>query len=103
MARKEAQEKELKTILQKDIVTKNPILTADHVTELFWLFNHYADPRQKRADVRDLLLTAKTLGLDTKYQFVAKMLEDIHEATEGNALDFEQFLKEITNKIVRVC
>jgi hypothetical protein len=38
------------------------------------MFALYADPRQRRADIRDILMTAGTLGLDQKYQFVYRAL-----------------------------
>ena len=100
MSKKEVQEKELKTVLGKDIATKNPVLTVEHITELHALFSLYADPRQRRADVRDLLQTAQTLGLDAKYELVFRLLADLNDSTQGAALDFEQFLKELTNRLV---
>lgn len=100
MSKREIQEKELKTVLAKDIGSKNPIFSSESIAELHALFSLYADPRQRRADVRELLLTAGTLGLDTKYEFVFRLLHDIQDATNGNALDFEQFLKELTTRIV---
>lgn len=102
MSKKEQQEKELKAILAKDIGAKNPVFSPEHITELHALFSLYADPRQRRADVRDILLTAGTLGLDQKYEFVFRVLQEIHDNTHGAALDFEQFLKEITTRIVRI-
>lgn len=100
MSKREIQEKELKTILAKDIGAKNPILSPDHISELHAIFSLYADPRQRRADVRDILLTASTLGLDNKYEFVFRLIQEIHDNTGGNALDFESFLKELTARIV---
>jgi len=50
--------------LAKDIASKNPIFSTQHIAELHSLFSLYADPRQRRANVKDLLMTAKTLGLD---------------------------------------
>jgi hypothetical protein len=41
------------------------------------LFSLYADPRQRRADTRDMLMTASTLGLDQKYDLVFKVFNDI--------------------------
>lgn len=99
-SKREIQEKDLKTILAKDIGAKNPIFSPDGIAELHAVFSLYADPRQRRADVRDILLTASTLGLDTKYELVFRLLQEIHDGTGGNALDFEGFLKEITTRIV---
>jgi Ca2+-binding EF-hand superfamily protein len=76
------------------------VLSPEHITELHALFSLYADPRQRRADVRDLLVTASTLGLDTKYEFVFRLLQDLYDGTQGAPLDFEQFLKEITTRLV---
>ena len=93
MSKREIQEKELKTILGKDVATKNAVFSPDHITELHALFCLYADPRQRRADIRDALMTASTLGLDTKYEFVFRLLNEIYDGTNGAPLDFEQFLK----------
>jgi Ca2+-binding EF-hand superfamily protein len=100
MSKKEIQEKELKTVLSKDIGSKNPVFASEHIQELHALFSLYADPRQRRADVRDLLVTASTLGLDHKYEFVFRLLSEINDSTNGAALDFEQFLKELTARVV---
>jgi Ca2+-binding EF-hand superfamily protein len=100
MSKREIQEKELKVVLAKDIGSKNPVFSAEHIAELHAVFSLYADPRQRRADVRDILLTASTLGLDSKYELVYRLLHEIHDNSGGNALDFEGFLKELTARIV---
>lgn len=100
MSKRELQEKELKAVLAKDIGSKNPVFSPEHIAEFHALFSLYADPRQRRADVREFLITAKTLGLDSKYDFVFRLLQEVHDSTHGNALDFEQFLKELTLRIV---
>ena len=93
MSKKEIQDKELKTVLGKEISTKNPVFSPEHITELHALFSLYADPRQRRADVRDMLMTASTLGLDAKYEFVFRVLQEVFDSTQGAPLDFEQFLR----------
>ena len=100
MSKREIEDKELKAILTKDIVTKNPVLSPEHVAELHALFSLYVDPRQRRADTRDLLQTAQTLGLDSKYELVFRLINDINDGTQGAALDFERFLKELTTRLV---
>lgn len=100
MSKKEIQKKELAAVLAKDIGSKNPIFSTEAIEELHALFSLYADPRQRRADVRELLITAHTLGLDSKYEFVFRLLQEVQDSTHGNALDFEQFLKELTIRIV---
>jgi len=65
----------LKAVLAKDIGAKNPIFSPDHIVELHALFSLYADPRQRRADVREVLMTASTLGLDSKYELVFRVLQ----------------------------
>ena len=87
-------------MLAKDIGGKNPIFSTDFVGELHSMFSLYADPRQRRADIRDILMTAKTLGLDAKYEIVFRAIQEIAESVGGDALDFETFLKEVTAKIV---
>lgn len=99
-SRREALEKEKKLMLTKEFVTKNDVLTTEHIEDLFHLFHLYADPRTKRADIRDILVTARTLGLNQKYAFVFKALEGVCDGPQGNELDFETFVKELTAKIV---
>jgi hypothetical protein len=91
--KREQQEKDLKAILSKDIGSKNPVFSTEFITDLHELFSLYADPRQRRADIRDILMTAKNLGLDSKNELVFRALVDISEGTGGDALDFETFLK----------
>jgi hypothetical protein len=57
------------------------------------MFSLYADPRQRRADIRDILMTAKNLGLESKNELVFRALVDISESAGGDALDFETFLR----------
>lgn len=99
-SKREIQQKDLAAVLAKDIGGKNPVFSSDFVGELHSMFSLYADPRQRRADIRDILMTAKTLGLDTKYEIVFHAIQDTAEAAGGDALDFETFLKEITARIV---
>jgi len=89
-------------VLAKDIGAKNPVFSSDFIADLHSMFSLYADPRQRRADVRDILMTAKTLGLDTKFEIVYRALEEICESVGADALDFETFLKELTAKVVQI-
>lgn len=86
-------------MLQKDFVKNNPIFTVDHILEFYEMFVLYADARTKRADLRDILVTAKTLGLHTKYEIIAKALEELAAEHDGE-VDFETFIKDLTAKIV---
>lgn len=99
MSRKETLQKDLAAVMSKDIGGKNPIFTADSIAELHAMFALYADPRQRRADIRDILMTAKTLGLD-RYELVYRVIEEIGDAYGGDPLDFETFLRELTTRIV---
>jgi Ca2+-binding EF-hand superfamily protein len=100
LSKKEAQERDLKAILAKDIGASNPIFSPGHLAELHAVFSLFADNRQRRTDIRDILLTATELGLDTKYDMAIRVLTEINESANGNALDFESFVKELTNRIV---
>lgn len=100
LTKKEALDKDLKAILAKDIGHSNPIFSPGHLKEIHELFCLYSDPRLRRADIRDILLTANTLGLESRYEVAMRVLEEINESAQGNALDFEGFVKELTNKIV---
>lgn len=74
MSKRDIQEKDLAAVLAKDIGAKNPIFSNQHVIELHALFSLYADPRQRRVDIKDLVLTAKSLGLDERYDIVFRVL-----------------------------
>ena len=87
MSKKEIQAKDLQAVLQKEVATKNPIFSNEHVVELHALFSLYADPRQRRVDIKDISMTAKTLGLDEKYDIVFRVLAEIGE-TSGDAVNF---------------
>jgi hypothetical protein len=62
------------------------------------LFSFYADPRQRRVDVKDILMTAGSLGLDKSYDIVFRLLREVSDT--GDALNFEEFLKALTARIV---
>ena len=57
----------LKAALSSDITTKNPVFSSEHIEELFNMFYLYSDPRSSKTDIRDVLVTARALGLDKKY------------------------------------
>ena len=44
-------------------------------------------------------MTAKTLGLDEKYDIVFRVLHEVAD-NSGDALNFEEFLKALTARIV---
>lgn len=75
LSKKQVQEKDLQAVLSKDIGSKNPVFSTDFISDLHAMFSLYADPRQRRADIRDILMTAKTLGLDSKFELVYRALE----------------------------
>jgi hypothetical protein len=60
--------------MAKPIGAKNPVFDPKMIQELHSLFSLYADPRQRRAEMRDLLMTASTLSLDKKYELVYKSI-----------------------------
>ena len=67
LSKKEIEKKDLEAILKKDIGAKNPIFSPGMLAEMHQVFSLYCDPRMRRTDVRDILLTATTLGLDSRY------------------------------------
>ena len=86
--------------MTKPIGNKNPIFDQGLIEELHSMFSLYADPRQRRVEMRDILMTAGTLGLEHKHEFVYRAITEIDEANQSNALDFEGFVTELTKKIV---
>ena len=99
LSKREQTEKDFKAIMAKPIGNKNPIFDENFIVELHSMFSLYADPRQRRTEMRDILMTAQTLGLENKYEFVYRAIQEIDEANNSNALDFEGFLTELTKKI----
>lgn len=83
----------------KDIVTKNPIFTKEHIDEFFEMFNLYADSK-RQCDISDILNTARTLGFDRKYKLIYSALGDIVHQLNGEWIDFVTFLTLITEKLV---
>jgi Ca2+-binding EF-hand superfamily protein len=63
------------------------------------LFSLFADPRQRRVDIKDILMSAKALGLDEKYDIVFRTLQEVAESS-GDAVNFEEFLKALTARVV---
>lgn len=100
LSRREVQEKDLQSIMAKPIGGKNPIFEQKLIKDIHSMFSLFADPRQRRVEVRDILMTATTLGLDQSYEIVFRAITEIDEANQGNALDFEGFITELTKKIV---
>jgi hypothetical protein len=41
-----------------------------------------------------------TLEIQRSSMLAERLLQEVHDSTHGNALDFEQFLKELTLRIV---
>ena len=46
------------------------------------MFNLYIDARTREADIKDIANTAKTLGLDSKYNIVYGALVDLANENE---------------------
>ena len=67
LSRKEIHDKDLQAIMAKPIGAKNPIFDPKIIEDLHSMFSLYADPRQRRVEIRDILMTASTLGLENKY------------------------------------
>ena len=101
--KKEHAEQELKKIMAKDIGIKNPVFSPGAIAEMQQVFYLYVDARQRRADIRDIILTANSLGLDQDFEIAFRLLEDVYNDTEGNPLDFESFLRILTEKVVCAC
>jgi hypothetical protein len=75
--RKDQLEKDKKTIFAKDIVIKNRIFIQQHIEELYELFVLYADNHTHRADLKDIISTAKSVGMDIKYRIIYDPLCDV--------------------------
>lgn len=88
LTRREQLDKEKKTVFAKDIVAKNPIFSQQHIEEFFDLFALYADSRTRRSDVKDIVLTAKTLGMDYKYKLIYEALVTLSDQLGDEPVDF---------------
>ena len=99
--KKEQIEKEKKSLFVKDIVTKNPIFSKEHIEEFYNMFSLYCDAK-RQCDIGDILNTAKTLGFEKKYSIVFNAIATIVDELNGTWIDFETFLSLLTDKIVIV-
>jgi hypothetical protein len=66
------------------------------------MFYLYSDPRTSKADIRDVLVTARALGLDKKYELVFRAIEEVSEVHHGDKISFESFIKDLTRIIVSI-
>lgn len=82
-------------------MTKNPIFSQQHIEEFFELFALYADSRTRRSDVKDMVNTAKTLGMDNKYKLIYDALVTLADQLGDEPVDFETFLTSLT--AIMVC
>ena len=85
--------------MAKPIGAKNPVFDQKFIEELHSMFSLYADPRQRRVDIKDLVMTAKSLGLDERYDIVFRVLVEVSEGTP-DSVSFEEFLKALTSRVV---
>ena len=92
-------ENERKTIFAKPIVTSNPTFTVPQIEDFFNLFNLYADVYRK-ADVREIVTTAHTLGYNKTHEFIFAALVRMAESLDGEWIGFEHFLTLLTDTIV---
>ena len=82
LSRKDQLKKDRDALWVKPIVTKNPVFTQQHIEEFFEMFNLYIDARTRQADLKDIVNTARTLGLDSKYQIIYGALVDLANENE---------------------
>lgn len=101
LTRKEQLDKDKRAVFAKDIVTRNPIFSQQHIDEFYELFVLYADNRTRRADVKDIVSTAKTLGMDGKYRIVYDALVTLSNTVGDEPIDFETFLVQLTSIMVQ--
>jgi len=77
LTKKEVHDKDLKALLSKELGANNPVFSPGHLEELHKVFSLYADPRIRRTEMRDILYTAHSLGLDTRFEIAIRVLEEI--------------------------
>lgn len=53
--------------------------------EFYDLFELYSNRQTDKVDFKDILATAKTLGLDDKYKMVFKVLTEIEESNQSES------------------
>ncbi|CAD8173534.1 unnamed protein product [Paramecium octaurelia] len=86
-------------LLQKPWVKNHTTLTNDHILELYRLFNLYCNPRTRRIDLKDVMITAQQLGLVEKSPIVANTLQQVSDQHGDGGVDFEEFVRELTSKL----
>ena len=80
----------------------NPTFTNDHILDFHTLFVLYANPYTKKIDIRDVISTAKTLGLEKRFKMIFKVLMDLSESYNDVNVDFETFIRDLTDKMVSI-
>ena len=80
--KKQLLEEEKKKIFSKPLVTENPTFDVKQIDDFWTLFNLYADNR-RQADVREIVVTAKTLGYDQSHEYIYQFLCDIADQLDG--------------------
>lgn len=64
------------------------------------MFKLLADYRTNKIYLSEILQTAQTLGIHEKYKIVYRCLERFQEDIGDEPIDFETFVKELTQRIV---
>ena len=66
LTRKDQLEKDKKVVFAKDIVTKNPIFSQQHIDEFYELFILYVDSRTRRVDARNDGASSSANSIDAR-------------------------------------
>jgi len=92
-----------------EFALNHPTFLKEQIMEFYDLFELYSNRQSEKIDLKDILATAKTLGLDDKYRLVFKVLSEVQEENLQNAkalditdsVDFHAFIDLLTHKLVK--
>ncbi|KAL4467469.1 hypothetical protein ABPG72_000679 [Tetrahymena utriculariae] len=102
------QKQERRAVLEASPFANNhETFMKDQILEFYDLFELYFDKQKRGVDINDILATARTLGLDSKYQMVYKVLSQIqsehHDLSrrlnKPDNVDFKEFIDLLSLKL----
>merc|ERR1711924_334733 len=78
---------------------ERPGLTEDEIDEIREAFNLFDTDGTGTIDPRELKAAMQSLGFETKNPTIYQMIADLDQDGAGGAIDFEEFLDAITQKL----
>lgn len=79
---------------------KNAIFAEDQIKELSNVFQFFMNPKSKLLNIKDLILSLKTLSYFETNPILISIITKIDKKFSNSDVDFPTFLNEICNTLV---